>query len=241
MRRTAILVRPIALAGLALVSLSLIGCDRHMVFAERTGFNMLVSAGQDVDRPLAVNIGLERRILAFSPPTKGFAYDENGRKQAKGDAASLLSGFEMQYKKGGNLFDGQVSINTQFASGMAAREAAKSSALGTGIMAAQSKRAWFRVPSEASLSGLQTRINQAEQERGRLVAIEVDHDETVFEIATGKPPGTPITLRRGDASPAEASRSVTSGEALIAGKPTRVTALRGNALTASESGSQQTD
>lgn len=228
-------LRGIVLAALILASLSLVGCDRHMVFAERTGVNMLVSVGQDVDRPLNVNAGVERRILAFSPPTKGFTYTDNGRKQAKGDAASLLSGFEMQYKKGSDPFDGEVSVSTQFASGMAAREAAESSALGTGIMAARSRRAWFRVPSDASLATLEARINQAESERGRLVAIEVDDDETVFEIATGTPPASPITLQTGAASLTATQTSVASGNALIDGTNTRVTAVRSQAQTSSGS------
>lgn len=232
-------LRGIALALLLPASLSLAGCDRHMVFAERTGVNVLVSMGQDVDRPLHVNMGVERRILAFSPPTEGFTYTQNGRKHAKGDAASLLSGFEMQYKKGSDPFDGEVSVSTQFASGMAAREAAKSSALGTGIMAAQSRRAWYRLPSDASLATLQARINQAESERGRLVAIEVDDDETVFEIATGTPPANRITLQTGDVSPAANQTSVATGNALIDGTTTRVTAVRSQTQTSS--GAAQTN
>jgi hypothetical protein len=198
-----------------------------MVFVERTGFQFgAVSLAEDPDRPIHVNFGLERRVLALSPPIGGVTESPDGTRQAHGDAASLLSGFDMQYEPGSNPLGGTVSISTQFASGEAAREAAKSSELGTSIMAARSKRAWYTVDGGASAKTIEDAINAAQRERGRFVAIEADDDQTVFEIATDDEPGAPIKLETDDVTAMADQKKVATGTARIGGEVKTVTVIR---------------
>lgn len=118
--RTSGLHRVATLAGTVGVVLSLAGCGRTLVFAERDGVNLAVRANPSATPPLGVNFGLERVIATIVPPA--------GQKDGKpsGEAVSMFAGFQVDATNVNlkNTLNVDLTINTQFASGAAAERVA---------------------------------------------------------------------------------------------------------------------
>ncbi|WP_306113977.1 MULTISPECIES: hypothetical protein [unclassified Roseovarius] len=108
------------IAGLALALAFVSGCERALVFADRTGVNLAVRSDMAEGSPLEVNAGLKRRVVGFVP-AKGES--EDGRPS--GEAVNMVSRFDLKRTKGAEgPFSDKVQIRTSFASGGAAVEAA---------------------------------------------------------------------------------------------------------------------
>jgi hypothetical protein len=100
--------------------LLLAGCNDTVIYGEREGFNLTISANESASSPIEVNAGLRRTMGALVPATSTTKVD-NGQTRATGQAVSLLSGFDLAYEPGTvNIFGGRITIGTQFASGDAA-------------------------------------------------------------------------------------------------------------------------
>jgi hypothetical protein len=109
-----------ALAAIA-VAVSVAGCGRTLVFAERSGVNIAVRANATSAPPIEANFGLNRTIATIVPPA-----GQVGNNRPDGDAVSMFAGFQVD-----NTLDPAVAplkadlqISTQFASGNAAIEVA---------------------------------------------------------------------------------------------------------------------
>ena len=98
------------IAGLALALVFVSGCERALVFADRTGVNLAVRSDMAEGSPLEVNAGLKRRVVGFVP-AKGES--EDGRPS--GEAVNMVSRFDLKRTKGirGAVF-GQGSDPHQF-------------------------------------------------------------------------------------------------------------------------------
>lgn len=100
------------------VTTAISGCGRTLVFAERDGVNLAVRT-TGTTPPLEVNFGLNRTIATIVPPVG----DKSGKPD--GEAVSMFAGFQVD-----NTFvpktalDADLQIDTQFASGKAAKEIA---------------------------------------------------------------------------------------------------------------------
>jgi len=100
--------------------LLLTGCNDTVIYGEREGFNLTISANESASSPIEANAGLRRTMGALVPATST-AKTDNGQTRATGQAVSLLSGFDLAYEPGTvNVFGGKITIGTQFASGDAA-------------------------------------------------------------------------------------------------------------------------
>lgn len=112
--------RVATLAGTVVVVLSLAGCGRTLVFAERDGVNLAVRANPSATPPLGVNFGLERVIATIVPPA--------GQKDGKpaGEAVSMFAAFQVDATNVNlkSTLNVDLTINTQFASGAAAERVA---------------------------------------------------------------------------------------------------------------------
>ncbi len=108
------------IAGLAIALTLLPGCERALVFADRTGVNLAVRSDMAEGSPLEVNAGLKRRVVGFVP-----AKGESGDGRPSGEAVNMVSRFDLKRTKGSEgPFSDKVQIRTSFASGDAAVEAA---------------------------------------------------------------------------------------------------------------------
>lgn len=121
MRKTAI--KRLQLFGvMTAAAFALSACGNTLVFAERTGFNLAIQVNDDPATPVQVNAGLKRSVVGLVPPSKTLKEETNKGSRADGEAVSMFSGFRLEYEEGATgLFQGDLSIRTQFASGMAAR------------------------------------------------------------------------------------------------------------------------
>ena len=117
-------IRNAAIPAVLLATLFLGACEWTLIYSERTGFKLGISVNDDPATPVEVNAGLKRTVVGFVPPREGVE-ESNGKKQAKGEAVSLFSGFKMEYEQNpGNPLGGDLTVRTQFASGVAAINAA---------------------------------------------------------------------------------------------------------------------
>jgi hypothetical protein len=104
-----------SLAAIA-VAVSVAGCGRTLVFAERDGVNIAVRANATSAPPIEANFGLNRTIATIVPPA-----GQVGNNRPDGDAVSMFAGFQVD-----NTLDpaaplkADLQISTQFASGNAA-------------------------------------------------------------------------------------------------------------------------
>jgi hypothetical protein len=100
--------------ALALATCALTGCERTLVFGERTGANLGIKVDAAKSRPIEVNAGVKRDVIGIIPGTRQSA--------PKGEAVNLFSRFGLLYEEGeaGRLFDGKWTVRTAFASGAAA-------------------------------------------------------------------------------------------------------------------------
>lgn len=112
---------PIA-GAFAAMAFALTACENTLIYAERTGFNLAIYANENPATPLEVNGGLKRSVVGLVPPTKVKKENEtsSGESRAEGEAVSMFSGFRLTYDEGEGPFAGDLSIRTQFASGVAA-------------------------------------------------------------------------------------------------------------------------
>ncbi|MCB1815720.1 MAG: hypothetical protein KDK04_28970 [Candidatus Competibacteraceae bacterium] len=118
------------------VCLVLSGCTNHLVFGERTGFNLGVSVNSEAAVPLEVNAGLRRSVFGMVPPRRTVE-DSNGNPTADDEAVSLISGFGLKYDPdNSNALNGDLTILTRFASGIAAIKLAGGSNTGTQLTTA---------------------------------------------------------------------------------------------------------
>jgi hypothetical protein len=107
---------------LAVLILALAGCERTLVYGERSGFNVGIWVTPSENLPLEVNAGLKRRVVGIIPPS-----GERRDGQVNGEAVNMFSRFDVQYQPSteGVLF-GTHTVSTAFASGGAATAIANS-------------------------------------------------------------------------------------------------------------------
>lgn len=110
--------------GLA-CSIALAGCDRALVYGDRSGFNLAIRQDVTEGSPLEVNAGLQRRVISYVPPR---GLDANGNPT--GEAANMLARYDYKRTPGTlekGPFSGKFRLSTSFASGTAAKIAANDS------------------------------------------------------------------------------------------------------------------
>lgn len=92
------------------------GCERALVYGDRSGFNLAIRSDPAESAPLEVNAGLQRRVIGFVPASES---DQNA--PAKGEAVNMFSRFDLkQHRDSNTVFGGKLTIGTAFASGQAA-------------------------------------------------------------------------------------------------------------------------
>lgn len=107
--------RAVALLVATGAAVSISGCGKTLVFAERDGVNLAIRADASSSPPLEVNFGLNRTIATIVPP----AGEKNGKPD--GDAVSMFAGFQIDNTLAPTKpLDADLEISTQFASGKAA-------------------------------------------------------------------------------------------------------------------------
>ncbi len=101
---------------LAAFALTLMGCERTLVYGERSGFNLGIFVSPAESLPLEVNVGVKRRVVGIIPP----AEEPDGSK-VKGEAVNMFSRFDIHYQeKTASPFAGVHTVSAAFASGAAA-------------------------------------------------------------------------------------------------------------------------
>ena len=90
------------------------GCSNTLIYGEQSGFNLSVKVDPKQSSPIKVNAGLERTVVTNAPPKE----TDNG--EAKGEAASMFSNFNLLYDEETGPLQGKLTIQTRFASGGAA-------------------------------------------------------------------------------------------------------------------------
>ena len=110
------------LSGTFLVTQFLLsGCSNHLIFSERTSFNLAIDVNTDPAVPLKVNIGFDRTIVAMVPPRHETTTELGVGTVADDEAVSLISTFDLHYEDALPIrIFGDLSIKTGFASGQAA-------------------------------------------------------------------------------------------------------------------------
>ena len=115
-------LRPIMSLLVAVGAASLLGgCGRTLLFAESDGVNLAVRANTSSDTPVEVNFGLNRTVGTIVPPA-----GQKSGNQPDGEAVNMLAGFEVinNYNTVGAV-DVDLTVDTQFASGKAAKKVAE--------------------------------------------------------------------------------------------------------------------
>lgn len=111
------LISPLCLAPI----LALGGCSDALIYGERTSFSLAaIHINDSAGEPASIQSGFRQSVMTMAPPTEGLM-----KGRAQGDAVSMLSGFELEYGTTGadiatEVFSGTLTIQTQFASGLAA-------------------------------------------------------------------------------------------------------------------------
>jgi hypothetical protein len=108
------------------VAVLVTGCGRTLVFGERDGVNFAVRANGASAPPIEVNFGLDRVIATIVPPA-----GESG-SQPSGEAVNMFAGFQVERPNNPDLTKpvaADLKIDTQFASGAAAKSVAGSPTL----------------------------------------------------------------------------------------------------------------
>ena len=108
---------------IASLIIAVTGCDRTLVYGERSGFNLGISVTPSENLPIEVNAGIKRRVIGIIPPT---GEPQNGH--VNGEAVNMFSRFDVQHEPSatGALF-GTHTVSSAFASGRAATVIAESS------------------------------------------------------------------------------------------------------------------
>lgn len=101
------------------------GCGNTLLYSEGTGFNLGIKVNDHPSTPIDVNFGLERELAGVIPAKGNIETDAYSVKGPSGEAASLISGFDLRYVNDqGEVikkpFGGTLKIRTQFVSGKAA-------------------------------------------------------------------------------------------------------------------------
>ena len=95
------------------------GCDRALVYGDRSGLNIAIRSDPAEGAPLEVNTGFQRRVVGFVP-AKGRTADG----KADGEAVDMASRYDMRRTAGEKgPFSDKIEIKTAFASGKAANAA----------------------------------------------------------------------------------------------------------------------
>lgn len=101
------------------IASSVAGCGRTLVFAERDGINFAVRANANSTPPIEANFGLNRTVATIVPPV-----GESGGQPA-GEGVSMFAGFQVENNLNpAKPIDADLKIDTQFASGEAAKSVA---------------------------------------------------------------------------------------------------------------------
>ena len=113
--------RTMTLLAAMSIAAAVAGCGRTLVFVERDGVNFAVRANASSSPPLELNFGLDRVIATIVPPV-----GETGG-QPNGDAVNMFAGFQVVANTDpAKPLAPDVKIDTQFASGAAAKSVAES-------------------------------------------------------------------------------------------------------------------
>lgn len=102
------------------------GCQRALVYGDRTGFNLAVRTDPAKADILEVNTGLQREVVGFVPPQ---AHTADGN--ADGEAVNMISRTDIRRTRAsdGNPFNDNIKIHSAFISGAATVEAPENSKL----------------------------------------------------------------------------------------------------------------
>lgn len=115
--------RIITLLWAVAAAASLAGCGRTLVFAERDGINLAIRANASSTPPIEVNFGLDRTIATIVPPVA------ESRGHPSGEGVNMFAGFQVEQPTSPDLnkpIGVDVKIDTQFASGAAAKNVSDS-------------------------------------------------------------------------------------------------------------------
>lgn len=113
------------------IAAAVAGCGRTLVFVERDGINFAIRANASSSPPLELNFGLDRVIATIVPPV-----GESGG-QPNGDAVNMFAGFQVAANTDpAKPLAPDVKIDTQFASGAAAKSVAESPPVVAGLVVA---------------------------------------------------------------------------------------------------------
>ena len=97
------------------------GCANELIFMERTKAAVSVDFATNPAEPVEVTAGYKRTILAMVPPKQPTSDYANPRSVHQGEALSLISSFDLQYKRD----DTELVVKNGFVSGKAASIIAK--------------------------------------------------------------------------------------------------------------------
>lgn len=123
------------------------GCDRALVYGDRTGLNLAIRSDPAKASPLEVNTGFQRQVVGFVP-AKGKA--PNG--DPEGEAVNMVSRFDVKRTPGENgVFNDTVEIRSSFASGAAAI-AAEDKPEAVAAITAQPRFVQSSVPSDRDVN-----------------------------------------------------------------------------------------
>ena len=165
------------LAGACMMGLA--ACGDTLVYGERTGLNLAIEVNQDPETPVNVNLGLRRTVVSVVPAVDSES-GEDGQSHPKGEAVSMISGFDLSDKERDNPLDPDLQIRTQFASGKAAVLVSEEPEVVSAIAGVQFQRS-------AAFASLATR-NRV----GKLLSeTETLQDQAIIDLASSPPVADP--------------------------------------------------
>ncbi len=109
--------RVMTLLAVGSAATSIGGCGRTLVFAESDGVNLAIRANASSETPVEVNFGLNRTVGTIVPP----AGQKKGGRESDGEAVNMFAGFEVNANVEVGKIEADLTVDTQFASGAAAK------------------------------------------------------------------------------------------------------------------------
>lgn len=108
------------------------GCQRALVYGDRTGFNLAVRTDPAKADVLGVNAGLQRQVVGFVPPQA-----RNSEGRANSEAVNMISRTDIRRTRAqdGNAFNDNIRIHSAFISGAASTEAKENPGLVSAVTA----------------------------------------------------------------------------------------------------------
>ena len=169
----------VSIAVLTVWGMALSACSDTLVYGERTGFNLAIEVNQDPETPVNVNAGLRRTIVGVVPP-RSTESDGKGGSKSKGEAVSMISGFDLTDDTQDNQLNRGLQIQTQFASGQAATIVSSKPETAAAIVTA------IAAPNIARSSGWAEEAARARSDRLISSAALLD-DASIIDLASNPP------------------------------------------------------